>query len=87
MPHVYISCLGADSTPATIPVLCSKHACTELCYFLCQNADFEISLDKVIVYNVCRRIDSARKASTKFRCEFQDLAVQCTYTGYMNVIK
>ena len=45
------------------------------------------SLDKVIVCNACHRIDSARKASTRFRCEFQDLAVQCTYTGYMNVNK
>lgn len=45
------------------------------------------SLEKVIMYNACHRIGSARKTSTRFRCKFQDLAVQHTYTGYMNVSK
>ena len=45
------------------------------------------SLDKVIVHNACHRTGSAKNTITRFRCKFQDLAVQRTCSGYMYVNK
>lgn len=78
--HASVQMLPYLSCAVSIHVLSCVISCVKMQALRCL-------LDKVIVYNVCHRIGSAAKASTRLRCKFQDLIVQHTYTGYMNVNK